>query len=149
MKLRLAQPDDLPTLLEFEQGVIREERPFCDSIKPSDVTYYDLPELMTSPDSSLQVVEHEGRIVGCGYVKLCPSRSAYKHEQHAYLGFMYVEPESRRQGINKMILDSLINWSKERGVADIYLDVYAENEAALRAYEKAGFVSEMIEMRLS
>jgi len=149
MKLRPAQPEDLPTLLEFEQGVIKEERPFCDSIKPSGVTYYDLPELMTDPNSSLQVIEHEGRIVGCGYVKLRASRSAYIHEQHAYLGFMYVEPESRRQGINKMILDSLISWSKERGIDDIYLDVYAGNAKAVGAYEKAGFVPEMVEMRLS
>ncbi|MGI9200225.1 MAG: GNAT family N-acetyltransferase [Woeseiaceae bacterium] len=149
MKLRLAQPDDLPVLLEFEQGVIREERPFCDSIKPSGVTYYDLPDLMTNSNASLQVVEHDGRIVGCGYVKLRPSISAYVHEQNAYLGFMYVEPEFRRQGINRLILDSLISWSKERDIHDIYLDVYAENKAALGAYEKAGFVSEMIEMKLS
>ena len=53
MKLRLAQPDDLPILLEFEQGVIEEERPYNDSIKTTKVNYYDLRDLLADPNTSL------------------------------------------------------------------------------------------------
>jgi GNAT superfamily N-acetyltransferase len=149
MKLRLAQPDDLPTLLEFEQGVIEEERPYNDSIKTTNVNYYDLHDLLADPNSSLQLVENDGRVVGCGYAQLRPSESAFVHDKHAYLGFMYVEPGVRGQGINKMIIESLISWSKDKGVNDFYLQVYVGNQAAIRAYEKVGFTAELIEMKLS
>ena len=149
MKLRLAQPDDLPILLEFEQGVIEEERPCNDSIKKTHVTYYDLNEVLADPNSILQLVEHDGRVVGCGYARLRSSEAAFVHDQHAYLGFMYVERDARGQGVNKMLIESLISWSKEKGVYDFYLDVYTENQAAIRAYEKVGFTPLMVEMKLN
>ena len=62
---------------------------------------------------------------------------------------MYVSPEYRGLGINKHIIDRLIDWSKQQGVMDFYLDVYAENEAAIRAYEKVGFAKSMIEMKIN
>ena len=149
MKLRPAQPDDLPILLEFEQGVVEEERPCNDSIKKSYVNYYDLDALLADPNTSLQLVEHAGRIVGCGYAQLRASESAFVHDRHAYLGFMYVEPGVRGQGINKLIVESLISWSRDQGVHDFYLDVYTENRAAIRAYEKVGFAPVLVEMKLN
>ena len=149
MKLRQAQQDDLPTLLEFEQGVIEEERPCNDTIKKTRVTYYDLNEFLADPNTNLQLVEHDGRVVGCGYAQLRKSESAFAHDKHAYMGFMYVEPSIRGQGVNKMIIDSLISWSRDRGVHDFYLSVYTENRAAIRAYEKVGFTPTLLEMKLN
>ena len=149
MKLRPAQPDDLPILLEFEQGVIEEERPCDDSIKKTYINYYDLSAFLADPNTSLQVVEHDGRVVGCGYAQLRSSEAAFVHDKHAYLGFMYVQPDVSGQVINKMIVDGLISWSKDKGVDDFYLDVYTENSAAIRAYEKAGFTPILVEMKMN
>ncbi|MFK8029996.1 MAG: GNAT family N-acetyltransferase, partial [Gammaproteobacteria bacterium] len=63
-------------------------------------------------------------------------------------GFMYVSTHYRRQGINKHILNRLVDWSHEKGVKDIYLEVYAKNVSAVQAYEKAGFEACVIEMKL-
>ena len=62
---------------------------------------------------------------------------------------MYVDPAFRGKGINKLILNSLKSWSKAKNVNHLYLDVYASNQTAIRAYEKAGFESNLIEMRIS
>lgn len=148
MKLRRAQLEDLPILLEFEQGVIEEERPCDDSIRKADAKYYDLNYFLTDANTNLQLVEHDGQVVACGYAQLRPSQAAFVHDRHSYLGFMYVEPGFRGQGVNQLILDSLISWSKDKGVYDFYLDVYTENPAAIRAYEKVGFRASMIEMKL-
>lgn len=148
MKARVAHPDDLPVLLKFEQGVIAEERPCNEAIRKSDVIYYDLDKFLTDPDTSLQVVEHEGQLVGCGYAQLRASEAPFTHERHSYMGFMYVEPAFRGQGVNKMIIESLIDWSKEQGVYDFYLEVYTENQAAIRAYEKSGFEATLLEMKI-
>jgi GNAT superfamily N-acetyltransferase len=105
--------------------------------------------LLADPNTSLQVMEHDGRVVGCGYVQLRPSEAAFVYDQHAFLGFMYVEPGVRGQGINKMIIESLISWSRDSGVHDFYLEVYAENRAAIRAYDKVCFTPILVEMKLN
>ena len=63
------------------------------------------------------------------------------------MGMMYVLPEFRGQGINKKIIDGLIAWGKTQGVTEFRLEVYTENEGAIRAYQKAGFSKHMVEMR--
>jgi ribosomal protein S18 acetylase RimI-like enzyme len=61
---------------------------------------------------------------------------------------MYVKPGHRGKGINKVITDELVSWSKLRGISEVRLDVYAQNESAIKAYEKAGFEPHLLTMRL-
>ena len=37
------------------------------------------------------------------------------------------------------LIQSLISWGKNQGMQDFYLEAYAENNSALKAYEKLGF----------
>ena len=55
---------DLPTLLEFEQGVIEAERPMDAGLKRTPTNYYDILHLVTSPDIRLAVAEIDGRVAG-------------------------------------------------------------------------------------
>ncbi len=70
-----------------------------------------------------------------------------QHPQHAYLGFMYTAPAHRGKGVNQEIMIVLEEWSKSQGITEMRLDVYHSNTQAIHAYEKAGFVKHMIEMR--
>jgi len=146
---REASLNDKPVLLEFEQHVIQAERPFNSAIKLVDAYYYDMADLLNSKKSHLLVAEIEGVVVASGYAQIRPSKQSLVHDFHSYLGFMYVVPEFRGRGVNKSILERLIQWSTNQGISDCYLDVYSDNEAAIRAYQKAGFVNSMIEMKLN
>lgn len=148
VNLRRASLTDESVLLEFEQKVLDAERPYNSTIKLRDASYYDLKRLITSSKSHLLVAEVKDRVVGSGYAQIRKSEQSLTHDIHSYLGFMYVVPEYRGRGINKIILEKLIQWSKSQGVSDCYLDVYSENAAAIRAYEKVGFTKSMIEMKL-
>ena len=147
-KVRKATLTDLPTLLEFEQGVINAERPMDPTIKDGDINYYDIPELITSSKSDVFVVELDNKIVASGYAKIKGDRHYLKHSKIGYLGFMFVPKDHRGKGINKLIVDVLLKWCKERDIFEIRLDVYDENPSAIRAYEKVGFKKHMISMRL-
>lgn len=149
LNFREASIDELPALLDLEQAVIDSERPFNEKIKHQDATYYDLPALIAGDDSCLLVAEQAGRIVATGYVQIRTSKPSRVHRQHGYIGFMIVDPGLRGQGVNKQIMDRLLAWGAERNVTTYSLDVYAQNEAAIRAYEKAGFKPLMLEMQLS
>lgn len=146
--VRKATLEDLPILLEFEQGVILAERPFDPTIKDGDITYYDIPDLITNPNSDVFVVEINKHIVASGYAKIKPDRHYLKHEHQGYLGFMYVSNQHRGKQLNKLIIDALFNWCKSRNIFEIRLDVYQDNIPAIKAYEKVGFKKHMINMRL-
>ncbi len=146
--VRKATLVDLPILLEFEQGVIKAERPMDPTIKSGRINYYDISELINSDESEVYIVEIGDEIVASGYAKIKADRHYLKHKYQGYLGFMFVKEKYRGQGVNKMILDALIKWCKKRSIFEIRLDVYDQNEIALKAYKKAGFKKHMIHMRM-
>ena len=147
--VREAAPNDITILRQLEQKVIDAERPFNDRIRTEGAEYYDIEALVTSPDALLVVVESNKELIGTGYVQIRQSKPSLQHEKHGYLGFMFVSPEYRGQGINKNIIEHLMDWGKTKGVKDFYLDVYAGNQSAVKAYEKVGFTPSLVEMKLT
>lgn len=145
--VRTATRDDLPTLLEFEQGIIKAERPYDPTLSPDPISYYDIGELIDRKDAEVTVVTFENKIVASGYAKIKLSKPYVYHEQHAFLGFMFVDPEHRGKGVNQLIVDELKRWAKSKGLNEIRLEVYAENEGAIRAYKKANFYEHIVRMR--
>lgn len=146
--IREAVENDLPVLLQYEQGVVKAERPFDPTIKEADVTYYDLDALMANPRAIVLVACDGDKIVATGYALEKPARHYLDHDTFAYLGFMYTDPEYRGKGINGKIISGLQDWCTKAGLTEIRLHVYCENEPAIKAYEKVGFKRHMIEMRL-
>ncbi len=145
---RTATLNDLDTLLEFEQGIITAERPFDVTFKKEKIYYYDIPMMITSSNFELLVAKVAGEIVGCGYAQIRAGVAKYRYENYAYLGFMYVVPAFRRMGVNTVIMDELKKWSRLQGVRELRLGVYVENDKAINAYEKAGFVKQIVQMRM-
>lgn len=149
INIRKATANDLEKLLVFEQGVISAERPFDLSLKPGPINYYDLKSMLTASHVHLVVAEIDNKIIASGYARIEESKPYVKYEHYAYLGFMYVLPEYRGKGINKLIIDELKTWAVTKGLTEIRLEVYYENEPAIKAYEKIGFKKHMIEMRFN
>lgn len=114
LSFRPATLDDLPTLLAFEQGVIRAERPFNAIIRTPDldenkapVHYYDIKALIQRDSSLLLIGEltkeltdelietdarkkKQAKAICCGYIDLRQSKPQHRHLQHGYIGFIYV-----------------------------------------------------------
>jgi ribosomal protein S18 acetylase RimI-like enzyme len=147
MIIRKATLDDLEQLLSFEQGIIKTERPFDPTLKPDPISYYDLKAMLTAPDVEIVVAETDNKIIASGYALIRRSKPYLKYNDHAYLGFMYVLPEYRGKGINKLVIDSLKKWAALKNITEIRLEVYYDNASAIKAYEKIGFKSHMLEMR--
>lgn len=148
MEIRKAKIEELDMLLDFEEKIIEAERPFNPILKEKNAHYYDLNELLASDSAAVLVAEIDGEIVASGYVAEKKAESYMNFESYAYLGFMYVKPEFRGKGVNQKVLDELIKWAKNRGVKDFFLNVNCQNSPAIKAYEKAGFDSLRVEMRM-
>ena len=148
VEIRRAIETEIETLLVFEQEIIAVERPFDNTLKEGEIHYYDLIGLIRAKRAEVLVAVVNNEIVGSGYAKTLPAEPFQKYTEYAYLGFMYVKPEFRGQGINQKILNGLTDWAKSQNLTEVRLEVYDENTRAKNSYLKAGFKPNLLEMRL-
>jgi ribosomal protein S18 acetylase RimI-like enzyme len=148
IEIRPAEPHEIHVLLEFEKGIIEAERPFDKTLREGEIHYYDLLELIESPNAEVLVAVVEDQLVGSGYAKILQAKPYQTFTEYAYLGFMYVKPEFRGQGVNQKVMDGLLQWSKNKGLSEVRLEVYKDNERAKKAYSKIGFTPNLLEMRI-
>lgn len=144
---RRATNADLPTLGKFLQMLVEAERPFNPTLKDGDIFYYELQELIADEQTILLVIEFNAEVIGCGYAQIRSAKVYERHECFGYLGFMFVKPAFRGRGSSGVLLNALKQWVLSKGVTEVRLDVYHDNVAAVRAYEKVGFKKLLTTMR--
>ena len=144
---RPATRADLPILLDFEQGIVAWERPFNPTLKPDPISYYDIGELIDLGTAEVIVALDGEQIIGSGYVRIRQASDYVQPSEYAFLGFMFVDPGYRGRGVNRLVMDALLDWAKARKLTEVRLQVYSENDSAIRAYEKTGFSPLVLEMR--
>ena len=148
IEVRSATLDDLPVLLEFEQGIIAYERPYDPTLKEGLINYYDIKAMILSDTDEVVVATLGDTIIGSGCTRIEKSKPYLKQETHSYIGFMFVLPKYRGKGVSKLILDTLKEWTVAQGIYEACLTVYDGNANAIRAYEKSGFKKHIIHMRI-
>ena len=148
IEIRQAIETEIDILLSFEKGIIETERPFDNTLKEGEIHYYNLIGLIRSQKAEVLVALVNNEIVGSGYAKTLPAEPYQKFTEFAYLGFMYVKPAFRGQGINQKILQGLLDWAKSQNLTEVRLEVYDENTIAKNSYLKSGFKPNLLKMRL-
>ena len=149
LRIRQATLNDLEILLQFEQLLIDYERNLTSHIKEGQINYYDIESFIKKPDAIVIVAETNGEIIGSGYALIRSNKTYKTPDKYVYLGFMYVKEEHRGKGVNKRIMNELIEWGKKSGHHIFKLDVYSNNSSAINAYQKAGFKGEELNMILN
>lgn len=148
MIIRAATLEDIADLLVFEQGIIDAERPMDITLKREKTHYYDLRYLINDPGIQLLVAEVDGELVSCGYARIVKARECFQYDRFSYLGFMFTKETHRGKGINKKVMEALYEWTRSQGVHEVRLEVYPNNPAAIKAYEKAGMKQCLVTMRI-
>jgi GNAT superfamily N-acetyltransferase len=146
--IRPAELTDLPILFAFEQGIVEAERPYDSTLKPGHINYYDIKAMIESVDTEVLVAVCHKEIVGSAYAQIRSAKPYLQHEYYVYLGFMFVHPAYRGIGVNLKIMETIKDWARSKGITELRLDVYNDNHSAIKAYEKAGFVNHLINMRM-
>ncbi|MDP5231474.1 MAG: GNAT family N-acetyltransferase [Cellulophaga sp.] len=146
--IREANSNDLSVLLQFEQGIIKAERPFDATLAADPISYYDIKKLLSDSSSKVVVAVIDDKIVGSGFGIILKAKDYLAHKKYVNLHFMFTEPEYRGRGINTLIINDLKEWAFALKIFEIRLTVYQDNSSAMKAYEKVGFKKHIIEMRL-
>jgi ribosomal protein S18 acetylase RimI-like enzyme len=56
------------------------------------------------------------------------------------LEFVLVPPQARRQGIGRMLVETVLAWARDLGAQEIWLEARESNATALRLYAQCGFL---------
>ncbi len=147
VKIRKATLADIHILEDFLQRLIAVERPMDESLEQEQhIKYYEVSEFITSDNAELFVATVNDEIVGSGYGLIKQNKPHFAYKEHGYVGFMFVKNDYRGNGISKLILNSIFDWFRSRGIKETRLEVYQENPSAIKAYEKVGFKRNLIKM---
>lgn len=93
----------------------------------------------TRPENVL-VAEHDG--VVAGYVRLDEGFGIPAHRHVLVIGGLAVDPDRRRLGIARRLVDAAVAEARRRGARKLTLRVLGHNTGARRLYEHCGFVVE-------
>ena len=101
---------------------------------------------LADPDIAVLVAEEGREVIGYAYAGV---------EDYDYMslrgpaGVLYdivVDPDRRRHGVGRMLLDATLAFLKSRGAPRVVLSTAERNQTAQRLFESAGFRRTMIEM---
>jgi GNAT superfamily N-acetyltransferase len=147
--IREAEPDDLETILHHRRSM------FCDM---GEGTAEELDRMVevarpwlgkALADGSYRhwlAMDGSGRVVGGGGVLLTPW-PANPHDpcvERAVILNVYTEPEFRRRGVARQVMQVILAWVKARGLRSVNLHASSEGHDL---YEALGF-THTSEMRL-
>ncbi len=135
--IRLAGADDLSSLVALVGGF----RDHLGRSKPSDsVLAKTIPCMLTSSDAQFLVAETE--TLSCiGYALIRYRYSMWLGRAEAFLEDLFVVSAARRSGVGHALAERAIADAEAKGCAEINLDTYETNSAAIRLYERLGFTN--------
>jgi ribosomal protein S18 acetylase RimI-like enzyme len=84
-----------------------------------------------------------GAGVPLGFVQLFESWSTVRLAPVLILEDLFVEPQFRRRGIGRSLIDAALAFARESGAAAMFLETAVENERAQEVYEREGWQREV------
>ena len=101
---------------------------------------------LRQPNIIVLVAEREGAVAGYTYSGLEGIDYMSLRGPAGVLYDIVVDPEHRRQGIGRILLDATLNALKAKGAPRVVLSTAERNADAQRLFDRAGFRRTMIEM---
>ncbi len=101
-----------------------------------------------SPDDRVFVAEENGAVIGYVYAALEPMSWKELRGPAGFIHDVAVAEQSRRSGVGTKLMQTAINWLRERGAPRVILWTAAPNEIAHTLFRQLGFRDTMIEMTM-
>ena len=144
--LRLLRWEDLDSLLLFINSLVEEKRGdsksglytgFDEKVTRDEEAKWLAETLVAIEGGDLvnTIAEIGGKVVANGEVERGRYRDTHRH---GHVGLTMLR-EYRGQGIGRRMIETLVRESRRMGLRSLDAEFLADNEAARRAYEKAGF----------
>jgi ribosomal protein S18 acetylase RimI-like enzyme len=101
---------------------------------------------LDAPDAAIFVAEENADVIGYAYVAVESYDYMMLRGPAGILHDLIVDPEYRRAGVGRLLLDAALVYVQSRGLSQLVLSSAERNEAAQRFFASMGFRRTMIEM---
>ena len=150
--IRPAERSDLPVLGRLGALLVRVHHAFDRDRFMEPGAYVEegyaafLGERLDDPDTVVYVAQREERVVGYVYAGIEPRSWKELRDRAGFLHDVVVEPDVRRQGIARRLVEAAAAWLESAGAPRLMLWTAEKNAAAQMFFEQLGFRRTMIEM---
>ena len=101
---------------------------------------------LDEPDAAVFVAQLDADVIGYAYVAVESYDYMSLRGPAGLLHDIIVDPERRRHGVGRALLEAVLDYVRSRGLEQIVLSTAQRNEAAQRFFAGVGFRSTMVEM---
>ena len=105
-----------------------------------------LASQLEEPDAAVFVAEVNGDVIGYAYAAVESYDYMSLRGPAGVLHDIIVDPERRRQGAGRALLEAVLDYARSRGWGQIVLSTAERNEAAQRFFSGVGFRRTMVEL---
>lgn len=149
--VRRARADDIPGLVASSTGLFAEDAgtrdPSVDADWPREHAAASFAAALGDPARLVLAVECAGAVVGHLMGSLTEP-TARQPVKTATLISLYVRPVHRGSGTGARLVEAFVRWAREQGAEHAEVTAYAANTDAIRFYERSGFASQALTLRL-
>ncbi|MCH2230341.1 MAG: GNAT family N-acetyltransferase [Crocinitomicaceae bacterium] len=136
MNIRKIEKKDNVELAQVIKSVLKEHGEARPGTVYTDPTTDSLFELFEEDNSVYWVVEDKSKILGgCG---LYPTKGL--SENCIELVKLYLSSDARGKGVGKLLMNKCIEYAKQMGYSQVYLETIPALSSAVGLYESLGFV---------
>jgi L-amino acid N-acyltransferase len=139
MKIRPAERDDLPQILEIYNDAVLNTTASYDyepRTLEQRIAWYEDHVKNNYPMFIAQSLAGQGRIVGWSSLSAFHTRIGYRFTAE---NSIYVSADQRGKGIGSLLMQPLIEAAKERELRAIVALIDAQNEVSIRLHARFGF----------
>lgn len=144
MIIRKAKENDIDKIKDLLNQVLKvhhDGRPdiFKYDSKIGKYTDKELIAIIGNEDTPVFVAD-DGEVVGYAFCILqqYKNHNIFTDIKTLYIDDLCVNKNVRGEGIGKKLYDYVLEYAKEKGCYNVTLNVWSENESAMRFYEKCG-----------
>ena len=150
--VRRASAADLPEIGRLGALLIAEHHDFDSRrfLAPRPKTPADYANFLSTqlgdPDVAVLVADEGGNVIGYAYCAMEGYDYMSLRGPAGVLHDVIVDPEHRRRGVGRLLLDAVLAYLKSRGAPRVVLSTAVPNEPAQQLFASRGFRRTMIEM---
>ena len=156
MNIRTATINDIeqivPLLIALDELHAKMYPTVFDESKKEDIRQSFLLENINTPNNLFLIAELEKNIIGivhC-YIQETKNHPIKKDKKIAVLSDLYVDENYRNKGIAQKLINKALETIKEIWIVnDVVLNVFNENQEAIKLYEKSGFQKQFTRYSIS
>lgn len=141
-RIRKAEFTDVERLqaLQFQINAFHKARLPDDFLSPEEIEKnINLNEFIDSHNYIVLVVEHDEGVAGFVMGNVWERKSwVLQRRQIASLQQIAVDTAHQRHGLGKMLVEAFEQEAKKKGSEELWLEVYAFNEDAIKLYKRQG-----------